>query len=151
MIDAEGSVMKTFNDYNEEKEIQFIQLEMKEGHPWIGKEVKCVELPPDTLLVMILRGKQTLVPKGNTQLELDDTVVLSANAYEDESTICLMEITIDKSHEWCDCIVSELELPEDTLIMMIRRGGQALIPGGMTEILEGDVVVVNENKSAGAV
>lgn len=151
MIDTEGSVMKTFNDYNEEKEIQFIQLEMKEGHPWIGKEVKCVELPPDTLLVMVLRGQQTLVPKGSTLIEQDDTVVLSANAYEDESTICLMEVTIDKNHEWCDCIVSELDLPEDTLIMMIRRGGQALIPGGMTEILEGDVVVVNENKSVGAV
>lgn len=147
MIDMEGTVMKTFNDYNEEKEIQFIQLEMKEGHPWIGKEVKGVELPPDTLLVMLLRGHETLIPKGNTQIEQDDIVVLSANAYEDESTICLMEIAVDTTHEWCDHKVSELELPADTLIIMIRRDGQAIIPGGMTEILDGDVLVVNENQS----
>lgn len=147
MIDMDGTVMRTFNDYNEEKEIQFIQLEMKEGHPWIGKEVKGVELPPDTLLVMLLRGHETLIPKGNTQIEQDDIVVLSANAYEDESTICLMEIAVDTTHEWCDHKVSELELPADTLIIMIRRDGQAIIPGGMTEILDGDVLVVNENQS----
>ncbi len=151
MIDTDGCVLKTFNDYHDEREIQFIQLEMKEGHPWIGREVKEVELPPDTLLVMILRGKETLIPKGNTGIELNDTVVLSANAYEDDSTICLTEITVDKSHEWCDKQVSELELPEDTLIIMIRRGGQAMIPDGMTGIREGDELVVNENRRVGAV
>ena len=77
--------------------------------------------------------------------------MLSANAYEDDSTICLTEITVDKSHEWCDKQVSELELPEDTLIIMIRRGGQAMIPDGMTGIREGDELVVNENRRVGAV
>lgn len=146
MIDTEGNVMRTFNDYNDEKEIQFIQLDIKAKHPWIGREVREVELPPDTLLVMILRGSDTLIPKGSTQIEKGDMVILSANAYEDESTICLTEITIDKDHEWCHSTVKGLELPDDMLIIMIRRDGQAIIPGGTTKILAGDVVVVNENK-----
>lgn len=146
MIDTEGNVMRTFNDYNDEKEIQFIQLDIKKDHPWIKKEVREVELPPDTLLVMILRGRGTLIPKGNTRIKEGDKVILSANAYEDESTVCLTEITIDQEHEWCLSTVAELELPSDMLIIMIRRGGQAIIPGGTAKILAGDVVVVNENK-----
>lgn len=148
MIDTEGNVMRTFNDYNEEKEIQFIQLEMGEGHPWVGRLVKDVELPPDTLLVMILRGGDTLIPKGFTEVEQDDTIILSANAYEDESTINLMEITIGQNHEWCNSTIAKLELPQDTLIIMIRRDGQAIIPSGDTEILPSDVVVVNEMERA---
>lgn len=147
MIDTEGNVMKTFNDYNDEKEIQFIQLQMEKHHPWIGKLIKEVELPPDTLLVLLLRGADSLIPKGDTEIEEQDTLILSANAYEDDTAICLTEITIDENHDWCNHAIAGLELPEDTLIIMVRRDGQAIIPSGATEIKAGDVVVVNENRT----
>lgn len=46
------------------------------GHDWIGNEVRSLELPEGCLVAMILRGEETIVPRGRTALENGDAVTL---------------------------------------------------------------------------
>ncbi|MGI5848658.1 MAG: potassium/proton antiporter, partial [Christensenellales bacterium] len=47
MIDSDYNVLKTFNDYIEEEQVQFIRLSINDSHPWISKLIKSLTLPPD--------------------------------------------------------------------------------------------------------
>jgi cell volume regulation protein A len=78
MYDPEGDVMKTFTDYEEEKNVHFVISEVYEGHPWIGSALKDVFLPNDIRVVMVNRGEEQLIPDGQTVLAEGDSLVLSA-------------------------------------------------------------------------
>lgn len=146
MIDENGNVMRTFNDYSEEKPVSFVRLHIKnDDHPWIDKYVRDITLPPSTLLVMILRGKEQIIPRGNTLLQKGDVVVLSAAALaeEEEVQLGLTEIDIDAKHEWKDKRIADVALDGKQLIILIERGSRSIIPGGNVVFKEGDRVVIS--------
>ncbi|MFQ9510547.1 MAG: TrkA C-terminal domain-containing protein, partial [Lachnospiraceae bacterium] len=118
---SEDDVLKTFNDYAEEEEVQFIRLVMKKGHPWINKAVKELRMPADLLLVLIRRKGATVVPDGDTKILEDDILVLSALVYVDDTDIKLSEIIIDENHDWCNRTIAELSLPKGMLVILINR------------------------------
>lgn len=70
-------------------------------------------------------------------------LVLGASAYTGEDDIHLTEIAIDGGHRWCGKTIRELNLPKNSLAILIRRGDDALIPNGQTMILQNDVLVLN--------
>ncbi len=143
MIDSGGNVMKTFSDYSDDEDIQFIRLDIDEGHKWIGKSVKEISLIPGMLLVLIRRAGSSVIPNGDTVLEENDVVVLSATGYHDrgEDSISMREVEITPKHKWKDKAVSELELNENTLLLMIRRGEETRVPRGDTRIEENDIII----------
>lgn len=143
MINESGNVLMTFNDYTEEMDVHYITLPVTPGHPWVSRTVRELELPPETLLVFLKRTGQNMVPKGDTVIEAGDVLVLSAFAFIDENDIRLKEIHITQSHRWCGRQIHELDIPPNTLIILIRRNGETMIPDGQTRILAGDMVVLN--------
>ena len=71
MIDENADVMKTFTDYSEENEIQFIKIRVNEGGPWENKKIREIELMPNTLVAMIIRKKDIIVnTKGVKNLKI---------------------------------------------------------------------------------
>lgn len=82
MIDKEGNVMKTFTDYADEVPVQFIRCNITKGHPWQNRTLSDLkrDLPPDILLVLIIRGENKIVPRGQTMLEEGDVAVVSARS-----------------------------------------------------------------------
>ena len=52
-----------------------VRVDLPEDSPVINKEVKDVELPPDSVLVSILRAEEVIVPKGNTVFKPSDDVI----------------------------------------------------------------------------
>ncbi len=143
MINKSGNVLTTFNDYTEETDIRFISLPIRKEHPWIGKKVRELALPPDTLLVFLQRTGQNLVPRGDTVIQEQDVLVLGASAYTGDDDIHLTETTVNQFHPWCGKFLHELLLPKNTLVILIRRGEENIIPGGQTKIRAGDVIVQN--------
>ena len=146
MIDDDSNVMRTFNDYSEEKPVSFVRLPIKkEGHPWIDKYVRDIMLPPGTLLVMILRGREQIIPRGDTLLRKGDVAVLSAAslAEEEEMQLGLTEIDIEKKHPWRDQRLADVALDRDQLVILIERGAKSIIPGGNVVLREGDKVVIS--------
>ena len=142
MIDTEADVLKTFNDYQEDSSLTLMRMYIPEGHAWQNKKMSQLEMPADALALMIKRKGETLIPRGNTKILAGDSIILSVPSFEGTGGINLREILIDSKHEWSNKSIEELQLPEDVLIAMIRRGEENMIPRGKTVILPGDVVVV---------
>ena len=146
MTDDSMDVRKTFNDYCEESAITLMRMYIPKGHNWENRQIKDVSMPTGSLALMLKRGKETMIPKGDTTILADDTLILSVPAYEPKDQEKLQEIEIDKKHSWCGKRIEELNLPSDMLIALIIRKEQNLIPDGKTVILEGDTVVAYDNQ-----
>ena len=143
MIDDSQNVLKTFTDYTDEEIIQTLQLPIHANHAWIDQPVSSIALPPDTLLAMLIRNGKTVIPKGNTKIEQGDVVVLSAGNCQQTANMQLSELVIDDHHKWNGKQIRNLNLGKNTLILMIQRGSETIIPQGDTEILAGDTVVLH--------
>lgn len=142
MIDTESNVLKTFNDYSEDPDIQFIKLSLMPSHPWVMRRVKNVLFPPECLLILILRNGQRIIPNGNTLLEADDILVLSARGLDQTYDIELEENVLEKGHEWIAKRVQDISLTDKQLIIMIQRNHKIIIPQGKTLLKEDDVLIL---------
>ena len=150
MIDHTADVSKTFNDYQEESDIDFIKIHLDKNHPWNGKTLKELPLPSDLLVVMIARREETIVPNGSTVLLPGDLLVLAARAFEDRENLSLQEIVVEKGHKWVGRSLRQIPTRSDTLIVMIKRGNETIIPGGSTILQAGDTLVIAQSSAAPA-
>lgn len=146
MIDDSDDVMKSFTDYTEEVPVRFIQIQVPAGHIWEGKTLREVALPPDLLVILVVRGREKLVPNGNTVLHPGDLLILSAVTSGEISDVQLSEMTATVRNGFAGKLISQLELPKDELVILMKRGKSVLIPRGSDEVLPGDVLVMNRVK-----
>lgn len=77
LVDTSESVLKTFNDYEEELSGKLTEMVLNTGNPWIGQTLLEANIPEGILIVMIKRGKETIVPNGSTELCLGDVLVMN--------------------------------------------------------------------------
>ncbi len=144
MIDSNQDVMKTFTDYSDEVPVQFIQFTIAENHEWCGKTIKDITLPPETLLVLLIRDDEKIIPNGKTEILKDDKLILSALSPEENTGINLTEKTVSKNSHFVGKSLAELKITDkDALIIMIQRSGKIVIPHGRTIIQENDMLVIN--------
>lgn len=146
MIDDKENVLKTFNDYSEETSIEFIQLLVSKGHPWINQPIKDISPVPGTLIAVILRNEQPIVPKGDTILKEGDLVVMGAQEYTGTHEIHLKEVFISEDHKWNHKHIYELHMTKQAIIVMIRRKGMDIVPDGTTLLQTDDTVVLYSPK-----
>lgn len=142
MVDDNADVRKTFNDYQEETSLQLMRMYIPKGHNWANQRIKDVAMPHGSLAIMIKRGEETIITKGNTKILPEDTLIVSVPPYVPSEDEQLEEILIDKKHKWCNRLIGELNLKEDELIALILREEETIIPDGRTKILENDTVVM---------
>ena len=102
-------------------------------------------MPPDTLLVALLRGQETIIPNGKTVILLGDTAIMSGLAFIDDSTICLKEQTIPQNSKWKNKTVSEFSQNPEELVILIKRKDHIIIPNGSTIIEEEDIMILNSS------
>jgi trk system potassium uptake protein TrkA len=55
--------------------LAIVRVDLPEDSPVINKEIKDIQLPPDSVLVSILRADQVIIPKGNTILNPGDDII----------------------------------------------------------------------------
>lgn len=144
MIDDDSNVMKTFSDYSDEIPVQFIKLSVYENHPWANKKIQDIELLPDLLLALIVRGKEKIIPKGNITILSGDIIVLSALSLIDNVGVSLTEITIEKDNEWMGKNLSQIKIGNEKLVIILMRNNKVIIPNGKTKIKENDILVISE-------
>lgn len=142
MSDTETDVMKTFSDYSEEADLQFIRIRITEEHTWSHKAVKDISLPPDTLFLMLLRGEETVIPSGETIFRPGDTAVLSARGYQEQEDLELTEMKITAKSPWIGIKISDFSPYPGELVIMILRGDETVVPKGDTIIMENDLLVI---------
>ena len=141
MIDEDGDVLKTFNDYSDNEDVDFITAEIDENHKWVGRAIKNIEFMPCVLLVLIIRDNKNIIPNGDTIIEKGDRIVLCGSSFVDKDRrISLYESIVDKTSKYINKSIKELD--RNTLVIMIRRNNLPMIPSGNTVILENDTLVL---------
>lgn len=98
----------------------------------------------------------SLLPKVAEKLKMTDSeesLRRTFNDYQGERLLHLTRFEIGPDHPWQGCRLADCPLPADALVVMIRRAGEDLVPGGSTVLLDGDLLVVStpvyEAKEAG--
>ena len=142
MVDDSADVKKTFNDYQEELAMMLMRMFIPKGHNWENKRICEVGIPTGSLALMVKREGETIIPNGDLKILAGDSVILSVPAYESQENENLEEVVVEKNHSWCNHTIQELNLPQNQLIALIKRGDENIIPSGSTLIHEGDIVVL---------
>ena len=148
MTDQSADVGKTFTDYQEESDIDFVEVRLDAGHPWCGQELSALRLPAQLLVAMVDRGGTAIVPRGDTRVQEGDRLVLAARAFEGRGNLSLREVAVDRGHKWANQSVSQIATGKPRLIILIKRGLETMIPTGSTVLQPGDVLVVAEAEEA---
>lgn len=144
MTDRNADVGKTFTDYQEESDIDFVEVCLDAGHPWCGQTISALKLPAQLLVAMVDRGGSAIIPRGDTLIQEGDRLVLAARAFEGRGSLSLREVAIDRGHKWADQPISQLLTGKPRLIILIKRGLETMIPTGSTVLRPGDVLVLAE-------
>ena len=143
MLDANDTVLKTFNYYSTKAEIGFLETTIQPDSELIGMKVKDLNLTFDYIVAKIERDGATIVPRGHIVIQENDIIVLGGESHFDKSGQDLIESVIPSGHKWENQRVMDLELPSNRLIIMIQRGlNDIIVPVGETVILKDDTVVM---------
>ena len=151
MIDDGESVLKTFNDYTEDKSTKLFEFTVSNNNPIANKSIMDANIPEDILVVMIKRNGDVLVPNGSTVIFPGDTLVLSGNTllnfndYKEEKSTNLMEISVGNHSKIVNKSIKDSNITDDILIVMIKRKDKVIIPNGNTVVIPGDILVVTAN------
>ncbi|MBR4870397.1 MAG: ion transporter, partial [Oscillospiraceae bacterium] len=141
------SRLKRIGEYAREDDVNFIKVRLQKKDAWVGKAIMDISLPHGTIVAMVRRGREHIVPRGDVVLRDNDIVVLGAEALKDDKHIDLKELVLRKNHPWNGMLIRELDISRLTIIVMIKRNGTMLVPRGDTMLLEGDHVILYSQSS----
>lgn len=146
MTDMNEDIMHTFSDFSESTEVSFGRIDIKDDCPWKGKIIKELGMPKELLITMIIRGGQHIVPKGHTRLEVGDRVIFGSKTYRNETEANLKEHRISRNSIWIGKTIKDHPDHTKSLVVMIKRGDEGIIPDGDTMLCEGDVLVILDHE-----
>ena len=130
-------------DGGNEFDIHFIKIRLEPSDRWVDKTVAELHLPQGMILTAIHRGHEVLIPRGDVRLKVYDTVVLGAEPIRGEQHINLKELILSEHHPWNGQYIRDLDISRQSVIIMVRRGGNVLIPKGNTRLRAGDTVLIH--------
>ena len=136
------AAIKRRADYIRETDVNFIKFRLQNGDAWCGKRIRDLGLPESAIIAVVRRGTETIVPRGHLQLLTGDSVVLGAEPFNDYQDVELKEIVLSAHNAWVGKRLKDLDISRQTLIVMVRRGGQILTPNGSLSFREGDKVIL---------
>ena len=100
------------------------------------------------LFSVVIQG--TLIPTLANKLDLvnneeEGSVLKTFTDYSEEINSELLEFTITEESNLKNKMIMDANIPEEILIVMIKRGNQVLVPKGSVLIKEGDKLVLSGN------
>lgn len=143
MTDNDIDVMSTFNDYMDELPVQFLRLSIPYDYPWVNQKVKDILLPPDSILLLVVRGNEKIIPNGDTEIYGEDILILSGKSPNKIDGLSLYEMKIKKETRWHGKRIADA-MSGNERIVVIRRGESIVIPKGDTVLQEDDILVFSE-------
>ena len=138
MLDHHSNVLKTFNDFVDDETV-LGKVEIKAGSEWLGKSISQLNLPEGITVSLVIRGMDFLTPHKDLVLEEGDTVVTLSKVFDGvgakvkEKTVKVDSRRIGKPID---------ENPGKSIILMIKRGDERIIPNGQTILQSGDQLVI---------
>lgn len=140
------TIAKTKEMYMDETNFRFVVIKVASEHQFLNKQIKELNLPQGLIIAAIIRDDEALLPKGDMTLQIEDKVVLAAEAYKDDVGIKLKEVKIKEQHPWVGEKIKNLDISRQTLIIVIKRKNKVVIPNGDTTLRANDVLMVYSKK-----
>ena len=106
------------------------------------KRVMDLSLPEGMIVAVIIRGEETLIPRGIVRLKAGDQLIIGADSIKGNKPVYLKEITIRRSHRWNGQMLKDLDISRQTFIVMIKRNNKTIIPKGDFIFHEDDNVIL---------
>ena len=128
-------------------DVRFVRLELGPDHPWTGKKLSDLPLPPDLIPAVLQRGGDALTPRPEMVLEPGDGLVLGAQTGQDELGISLKRAVLRGRNPWIGRRIRDLDISRRTLIVMVTREGRSFIPDGGFRLQAGDAVLLYTKRS----
>ena len=141
LMDNSVDVLQTFNDYQENSDIGFIKMKVKEDNILIGKMLKEIHFS-SVRIAMIIRDDKSLVPKGKTVINFGDTLILSGDKFINKDNISFKEVFMTPTHEYCNKTITDIHFKTNESIVMIKRDKETIVPFGDFFIKPNDILVL---------
>ncbi len=96
------------------------------------------------ILSVLIQG--SLLPKMAKVLKLDmpeEIVAKTFTDYEEDTHTKLMEYKVKPGSKVCGKTIMDAGIPEEILVVLIKRQGEVVVPKGQTVVLEGDILVLS--------
>lgn len=122
--------------------IHFIEVVMNENDAWVGKKIRNLGLPHGAIIASILRGKNTVIPRGEVEIQSEDRIIICAEAVKGDYLSDIKEIELRKNHKWNGLSIKELDISRQTFIVLIERDNNMIIPTGDLVLQEGDKILL---------
>lgn len=75
VIEEEDTIVLGGAKYFDTSGGDLVEFTIPKGHKWADKYIKDLNLPESLIIIMLMRGDDTIVPLGNTFLQVGDKVV----------------------------------------------------------------------------
>ena len=136
------SRIKRMSEYVKTEDVHFLKILLEEQDAWAGKTISELQLPMGTIVAAVKRNGRVIVPRGSTQLQVGDMLVLGAEPFSSDDHIDLKEVVLLKHSRWVGERIRDLDISRQTIIVMVKRQGKVLIPNGNLVMQEGDKVIM---------
>ena len=84
LLDNNRPVLKTFNDYVEEKNTKVMEVKIEGNCKLINKSIMDANIPEEILIAMIKREDEIIIPKGASIIKEGDILVVVGNCSEED-------------------------------------------------------------------
>lgn len=126
-----------------EHDADFITLNLVKGHPYVGMQLRELQLPMGLYTAVVLRGEDVYTPHESLILEEGDSLLLGT--ISTGQTACrIEEVSLEAGHRWIDSRIKDLDISRRVFVIMIKRGRKNICPQGSTLLKEGDLVLLLE-------
>ncbi len=134
--------LKRMGDYSKSIDMHFIKLQLTMKDKWVDKKIREINLPSGAIIALIQRQGNVIIPNGSVVLEAGDKIIIGAEAIKNDVPMHLKEVTLGKTHPWCEKYIRDLDFPRQTILLSIKRGPKSIVPNGQVKLREGDTIVV---------
>lgn len=97
----------------------------------------------DIIVAKIIRDNRLVIPRGDTVICANDTVVIGGKSYFDPTGYGLVEITISDKNNWNGKKLKDIDMIDSELVVMIQaKNGEIIVPTGNVTLNEADKLII---------
>lgn len=95
------------------------------------------------IVAKIIRDNKLVIPRGDTVICANDTVVIGGKSYFDPTGYGLVEITISNKNHWNGKKLKDIDMIDSELVVMIQaKNGEIIVPTGNVTLNEADKLII---------
>ena len=97
----------------------------------------------DIIVAKIIRNNKLVIPRGDTVICANDTVVIGGKSYFDPTGYGLIEITTSDKNNWNGKKLKDIDMIDSELVVMIQgKNGEIIVPTGSVTLNAGDKLII---------